>query len=396
MGLLGMSSLGIGFLGKGLLENYMSEHANCLHPRGTIKIGSKQWSSDDILMTNIDVVSSVKGEASTCEVTLILPFLDYEKGKIKLHSDFSKVKVGVEMEVYLGYIVDKDFKLESVFKGYLSAFEIEIDNKGRTILNLQGMDAKMWMMTSRKTEFKKEIKKYSVVVSNVCDDYSSKLEGKEVDIDGEVEFEAPIYQRNESDYEFLNRISILTGSLFFIDRGKLYFVSPSSLNTSKLKLGPGNAISNIKLCASIWGIPKTVKVVGVNQKDKNSLVEAEASKSDSIGDGKGAASLTSNISKTNTIVIVDNTITSVNEAKFLAESVYNRRELNLMEVKLEIIGYPKAVLGSEVTLDNFSKPIDNDYIISGIEHHCNLDNAQVGGAKYTTTITLSTNRLNPQ
>lgn len=396
MGLLGMISSGISSLGIGNLEKYVSEHANCLYPKGEVKIGSKKWSSDDIVMTHVDVVSSVKGEASTCEVTLILPFSDYEEGKRKLHSDFSKVKVGVEVEVSLGYIVDKDFELESVFKGYVSAFEIEIDNKGRTILNLQGMDAKMWMMTNRKTELKKEIKKYSVVVSNVCDDYSSKLSGKEVDIDGEVGFEAPIYQRNESDYEFLSRISILTGSLFFIDLGKLYFVSPSSLNVSKLKLCPGSAISNIKLCANIWGIPKTVKVVGVDQKDKNSLIEAEASKSDSIGDGKGAASLTSNIGKANTIVIVDNTITSVNEAKFLAESVYNRRELNLMEVKLEIIGYPKVNLGSEVTLDNFGKPIDNDYIISGIEHHCNLDNAEIGGAKYTTTIILSTNRLNPQ
>lgn len=378
------------------LEDYIDDNKNCLYPAAEVKIKSKKWSSDDIYVTNVDILSSVKGEASTCEVTLVLPSSEYKNKKLKFHSDFSQVKVGVELEVSLGYLVDNKSKTEKVFKGYISAFEIELDNKGRSVLNIQGMDAKMWMMASRKTELKKDIKKYSVVVNNVCGEYSSKLKGKEVDINGEVEFEAPIYQRNESDFEFLTRISVLTGSLFFISLGKLYFVSPSALSSSKLKIKPMDAIFNLRMCASVWGIPKVVKVVGVDQKDRNTLIEAEATNSDSIGDGKSATSLTSNISKTNTITIIDNTITSVNEAKFLAEAIYNRRELNLTEVKIEIIGYPEVELGSKVVLDNFGDPIDNDYIISGIEHHCVLDMATPGGAKYTSILTLNTNRLNPQ
>ncbi len=380
----------------GFLEDYMDDNESCFYPTASIKIKNKNWSSNDIFITHVYVFSSVKGEASTCEATLILPSVDYDGKKIKLNSDFSQVKLGVELEISLGYIVGEKPKVETAFKGYISSFEIEVDNKERAILNIQGMDAKMWMMASRKTELKKDIKKYSVVVNNVCNDYSSKLEGKEVDIDGEVKFEAPIYQRNESDFEFLKRISILTGCLFFIDQGKIYFVSPSSLNSPKLKIKPGNAILNIKMCASVWGIPKVVKVVGVDQKDKNMLIEAKATNSNSIGDGKSATSLTSNISDANTITIIDNTITSVSEAKFLAEAIYNRRELNLMEVNLEIIGYPEVELGSKVTLDNFGDPIDNDYIISGIEHRCILDNASSSGSRYTTVLTLSTNRFSPQ
>ena len=374
----------------------MDDHRNCLYPTAEVKIKNKKWSSDDIYITNVDILSSVNGEASTCEVTLALLSAEYKDKKLKLHSDFSQVKVGVELEVSLGYLVDEKSETEKVFRGYISAFEIELDDKGRATLNIQGMDAKMWMMASRKTELKKDIKKYSVVVNNVCGKYSGKLKGKEVDINGEVEFESPIYQRNESDFDFLNRISVLTGSLFFISLGKLYFVSPSSLNSSKLKIKSMEAILNLRMCASVWGIPKVVKVVGVDQKDRNTLIEAQATNSDGIGDGKSATSLTSNISETNTITIIDNTITSVNEAKFLAEAIYNRRELNLAEVKMETVGCPEVELGSKVVLDNFGDPIDNDYIISGIEHHCVLDRATPGGSKYTSIITLSTNRFNPQ
>ena len=340
------------------LKNYWKNNAQCVGPRATVYINGKQWKSDGILITRVEVSSSIAGEASTCLVEVGWPAVEMTKGKIKLESDFAEAKVGAKLEVKLGYCVDEELKLESVFKGFVSAFDLELRNEGKVFLTVQGMDAKMWMMVNRKTELKKDKRKYSMVVQEICGDYSSKLEGQVVDIKGEVEFKRDIYQRNESDYEFLTRISKLTGAVFFINLGKLYFISPSKNKSPKFKITPGPEIYNLKLSTSVWGIPKSVEVVSIDSQDFENTISAQATSSDNIGDGKSASSLTNNISKENKIMIIDNTVSSVNEASFLAEAVYNRRELNFVEVTLETVGYPKTRLGKGVSLDKFLPQIE--------------------------------------
>lgn len=381
-------------------KDYIKECGEGTKPGVEIKINSKEWKSDDIEISNVVVSSSILGEAGTCSVELVSrsPIKYDLLGKIDLNSDFSDVKVGVELEVTLGYI-SKDIITnkesvdgEVVFTGYISAFDLEFDDRKSSRITIQGMDAKLWMMTNKTTELKKDKKKYSDIVKGICSDYSGKLNGNKVDISGEVSFEKEIYQRNESDYEFLTRVANLTGSLFFIDRlGKLYFVSPSSLKKTELKITPEEGVMNLRLSVSVWGIPKSVEVVGIDQKDYQALVEGKATTSETIGDGKDATSLTNNINKNNTIRIVDNTIRSANEAKFLAESIYNMRELDLAEVNLELYGYPKVELATGVKLDSFDKPVDNDYIVTKIQH-----NYSANPRKYTTNLTLKTNRVRPK
>jgi len=372
-------------------EDHWKNNAGCVDPRATVHINGKQWQSNEIVITRVETSSSIAGEASTCFVEISYPAINLTKKKIQLESGFAEVKVGAKLEVKLGYSVNDESKLESVFKGFISAFDLELRNEGKVVLTIQGMDAKMWMMVNQKTELKKDKRKYSMVVQEVCRDYSSKLEGQTVDIKGEVEFKRDIYQRNESDYEFLSRISKLTGAAFFINLGKLYFISPSTNKSPKFKITPNRALHNLKLSTSVWGIPKSVEVVSIDSQDYENTISAQATSSDDIGDGKSAPSLTNNISKENKIMIIDNTVRSVNEASFLAEAVYNQRELNFVEVTLETVGYPEAKLGTGVSLDDFGNPIDNDYIIAGIKHYCDFDNT-----KYTTQFLLKANRMTPQ
>lgn len=383
-------------------KDYIKNHDQSARPLAEVKIKHKKFEPKELLATYVEVCSSIGNEASTCvlELRMACPNFEKNKGSLNLSKDFTQVQVGANLEVSLGF--DSGSKkalgksigkssLDTVFKGYVSSFDIEINNNNLIILTIQGMDAKLWMMTSKKTELKKEQNKYSQIVQNIYNDYAGKLEGKEIKILNEVAFESEIYQQDESDYEFLSRISMLTGCMFFISLGKLYFVSLSALKSPKMTFSPCEGIYNLKISVNIWGIPKTVEVVSTDAKDYQNIISAEASHSDMIGSGKTASSLSSNISSVNTIKIIDDTISSVNEAKFLAEAVYNQRDLNLVELNLEILGCPSLQLGTGVKVKGFGDPIDNTYIIAEIRHYCDVKRL-----RYTTNLKLKTNRVTPQ
>ena len=177
------------------LHDYTKELPESLEPKAKIKIKGKEWKSDMFAILRVEVSSSVEGEASTCYIEMSSVDVELKRKKINLNADFSGVKIGSEIEVMLGYLVGESLKSETVFKGFISAFDVEIKNNRTFGVSIQSMDAKMWMMSNKKTELKKGKNKYSMVVQDICNDYLSKLNGKLVDIKNEVEFEKDIYQR---------------------------------------------------------------------------------------------------------------------------------------------------------------------------------------------------------
>lgn len=376
-----------------VFEKFFEKNIRDIKPNAAIKIGGSTWKSDKIIISHVNVSSSIGPEAGTCSVELIQPYehINWFNGKIKNNSDFSKIKAGEKFEVMLGY--DEPSKLKkSVFTGYISAFDVEYDSNQNVKITIQGMDAKMWMMINKKTELKKNKKKYSAIVSDLFNDYSSKFKGKKINISSEASFEKEIYQRNESDFEFLSRVAYLTGSLFFVDRtGKFYFISPSVQKSNKLTIKPSGGVEYLKSSVSIWGIPKSVEVASIDEKDYQKLVKGKATSSDKVGKGNEATKLTTNIGIKSVIRIVDNTVKSTEEAKFLAESLYNQRNLGLAETTIQIVGYPETDLSTGVKIDGFDDPADNEYIIVGIEHEYSFN-----PRKYTTILKLKANRVTPK
>ena len=361
-------------------------------PTGEVRIDGSKLETKNAFISNVYVSMSTGCEASTCEVTLVLPQVDFKNKKMDLPGDFAKIKLGVEIEIDLGYNVDENPEVETVFVGYISDFSMEVNEEHYVYATIYGMDAKMWMMSSRKFELKKEKKKYSDIVSDLYGKYSAKFKSKMVTISSESEFETPIYQRNESDYEFLCRIADITGALFYVHVGKLYFASAQAYKAVKLNVTPDFGVYNIKVDWSVWNIPDTIKVVSIDRSDFTQVIESEATSSDNIGDGKAATALTSNIDDSNnTITIIDNTVQSAGEATFLAKAKYAERELNLVKGKLSLAGHPKVDPGTGIKLKNFGNPFDNSYIVQGVRHFCDLKDKI-----YKTEVDIVTNRFNPQ
>lgn len=379
-------------------------------PVAKIKIDGKDLKFSDkenVLIKNLEVLSSVGPEASTCFIELAYYGVFSKKSILSkklepsLPNLYSKFKAGSKLEISINYEQAEAGKLESavrlaigkdniVFVGYISSVDLEINNRNVTNLQVNGMDTKMWMMSNRKTNLIKEKHKYSDVVKNVCNGYRGKLEGISViKINKDITIDCNIYQQDESDYDFLNRLAKITGSLFFIDKGKLHFISISALKSKKLTISPCESVYNISSSTSVWGIPDKVEVLGKNLKDYKKVIKGSANNSDAIGSGKTAGRLTSNISSD--FEIVNSTAHSVKEAKFFAESILNQREINLHQLNVRVKGYPDISLGTGVQVKDFGNPIDNNYIVTEIKHSCDFENNS-----YFTDIKMNTNRVNPQ
>lgn len=390
---------------KNKFEEYSKKHSHSV-PFGKFTINEKEWSSELIGIDSIEVISSVGCEAGTCCVVLRfidMPIASDDGYEFKLPDDFAEIKVGAEFTVLLGYKFDGDSKVDEtqVFSGFVSSFDLEVTNRRQAIMTIQGMDAKMWMMTNRRTQLFRGDHKYSAIVQKVCKSYSKKIGLKNISIKNEASFKTDLYQQNESDYEFLCRIAGMTGSMFFISANptKLNFVNFLSLNDSKMfVLKPDDMVINIKLSANIWGIPRKVEFVSIDTKNYRKVITGESSDmagSKGIGASVGAKKffqLTSNLDEDiNKIKIIDNTLKTVNETKFCAQALYNQREMSLVELKAKVRGYPKVELGKIVSVNDFGNPLDGTYVVSGIRHYCDFQRHD-----YITEIKMKGNRFGPQ
>lgn len=378
----------------GSLSNYLKDYDGCGKPCYEIKIKDKKWKPDSIRVKEISVNLSVDFRASMCLFEFFKYDVDVKKNKIGIDNDFSGIKLGEKIEVCLGYKVGKKLSTKSVFLGYVSKYDIKICNDGSTRAVVECMDAKMWMMTGRKTEEKTNCKKYSAVVSDICNKSMSILSGKEIKISDEKNLKTSIYQYEESDYEFLCRIADKCGAMFFIQNGKLIFKTIESPKSSKLSISTNvNFVKSIQVSADICGIPKSVEVYNIDEKNFKNTINSSVGSSDAVGNGKKALDLTKNIGKNNTIRIVDIGISSVDQAKSEAQAIFNKCEFGLTNTKVEIAGLPDIKLLDGVKIKNLDDPFNNEYIVTAIEHHVSNKNVKYA---YTTTLTLTANRYNPK
>lgn len=361
-------------------------YAGCASPTAEIKINEVSWKSSDTIISRVDVNKSVFGEASTCMIEISCPFSCLSKGKIELNPDFNKIKVGAKLGVKLGYNVHEEVKDQEVFSGFIASFDIDV-TESATIVTIQGMDAKIWMMTNCKTEFKKNVKNFSEAVSAVWRSYASKLPEKTINVNGEPNFESPIYQNNESDFQFTLRAANTVGAWFYIESGKMCFVDPLHGKSDEMVLNLlSGGIISFRFTAGIYGMPKSIKVIGKDNKNYKKSITGSVTTSETIGKGKAPSKLTNNISSANVINVVDSSVVSAKEAKFLAQAVMTQREINLGSVSVVTLGNPDLKLGNGVQIKNMGSPIDNDYIVLEINH-------SFSPKEFTTSFKLGTNRM---
>lgn len=353
-------------------SSFVKNYDGCAMPVGSLYIGGSKWKSDTAFFSSFDMEASVWGEASICNIT-IKTLKNGSNKKLELSKDLTKIKAGEKVKVCLGYLVSGKEKSDVVFEGYISSLEINVDEQANQEAIIQATDGKIWMMSSRSTELKKDKKKYSDAASDTIKGYKSKFKSTKISVSGESQTETAIYQNGESDFEFVKNMSERIGALFYVDRGKLNLTDVKSNSSSEYSIGTDQGIRKLSVSVNMWGIPKKVTVIGSNSKDIEKPIKGSATSGESIGSGTDAGKITSNLGGENEVIIYDNSISSKEEAKARAEAYFTLKALKLVEGKIESVGNHSICLGSGVKLTGYGKPIDNSYIVTKIKHMANFN-----------------------
>ncbi len=362
------------------MNNWGSTYKGFIDPMVEIKVESRKLDLNKgkkaMRINEVCVQKSIGCEASTCTFTVKADSVGNENYKLPFLSD---LKPGAKLEVSLGY----SGVLKPVFVGYITSYDISIHpNKQVTVL-VTGMDGKVWMMANKQSALKKNVKKYSGAVKDIFKNYAGKFSGNNIQISNEPELSSPIYQQNESDYEFVCRMAYSAGGAFFIDNGKFNFVNMYSGKSSNIGFD-NSIISSISQSVNLWGIPKKVETVVQNNKKFKEIIKGTALKSKDIGKGKGASSISRNIDSV--ITLVNSSVSSSKEADFASQVEQDRRNFNLVNVKVDLIyGIPDLELGKTYSIKKISKVLDNDYMLVGVEH-------RMSNSNYKSTVYLNSTR----
>ncbi|MDR1364462.1 MAG: hypothetical protein LBJ32_02395 [Oscillospiraceae bacterium] len=364
---------------KDILEKYGSRTTYVI----SVYINGKKFKPERFFLQSLECESGIWSEASICIIRFRCPFLD----EIKLPSDISDAKIGVKFKIQAGYEKSGSQILDTIFEGFVHSVGIEIEND-YTILIISGMDAKIWMMSSKRTEMKKNKKNFSDIVRATINIYSNKFSGTtSIKIQNDPELTSPIFQRNESDFEFLCRMAKTTGSVFYVSLGKLFFTPPDANKSVKLNISPCNGLFSVNFSVNLFGTLKNVEVKVLDEKDVSKIKITKISSNNTIGSGKTASDLSSNVS--GSAEIVNNFATTSSQAKFIAQAEMIRRSF-FVKCELKISFFASAELGAGVKIKKIGSPIDNTYIATNIRHVYDGDKNE-----FFTFLTLQSDSYNP-
>ncbi len=351
-------------------------------PVACLKINDAKLSGASLIYHDIQVSLSTGMEASDCTVEIVGQYSRFENGELKLDAALSKIVLGAKLEVLLGY--GEADRAESVFVGYISSVEMELEGETTTML-VTAMDCKLFMMNSYRSLQKKDIKKYSEAVTDVLKGYSAVYTGVEVEASPEVL--APIEQHNQSDYDFVVSLAKRLNYLFYVVAGKVYFVSYKKFTDSLLTVEPGASLRRLRREVTLSGQVKSVTVRNHNAEDADKPFESKATSVTAVGGGKKTGADSSKlINDTMSKIVVDNSIRSQAEAKARAEALLNEMSMGFLTGSMEIVGLPSVVPGHMVTLAGINSDFNRDYFITRVTHHLDKDG-------FETTIHFAGNKM---
>lgn len=349
------------------INDLAKTYQDFITPLVQIKVNGTEIDNETLLINKVICELTSGYEASYCSIEIEPTGNKYKDNKgLSINNKIDVFKLGLKLEVLTGYAETRNLK--PIFVGYITQIELTYDGRDKLIYQIEAMDFKVFMMNSKRSESKSDVKKYSDAVNAVLDKYSSLNDGVSIEATSE-ELIVPIEQFNESDYEFVLRIAKKLNYLFFVVNGKVIFKSQSSLKENCLSISPGPYLMNFKRVISLNEQIKKVKVVNNDESDPTKTIEGSADNITTVGKGSKSASDISNVIGNNMEkIIVDHEATSVALANARAKAELESLSMKFASGEFELIGVPDVVPGKFVTVDLLEDTLNNDYFITQVIH----------------------------
>ena len=380
--------------GGGPTINYLAEQNEDFdNPVVEIKVNDEDKAingeGSSLLVEKLSVSLTSGMESSLCTFTLFGKQNAIGKdGKFNIDKNLLKLKLGAKVEIFMGYKVNNQPKVEKVFSGFIITQNISYSGETDLTCSVEAMDVKFLMMNSRRSEIKKDMTKYSDVVSDILMKYASYSSGSTIEETPEKEHS--IVQFNQSDYEFIVSAAKKYNYLFYVKNGEIQFISYGKISTKPvLKILPGKYLHLFSRDATLVNQVKKVVVRNNDQADPTTPIEGSATSANiTLGDGdKSGADLTNTVGEANEILIIDKTVTSPQEAEERAKAEFDKLSMYFVTGEIEISGVPLIQPGDYIAMDNLHEGINGAYFVKEVEH-------KMKGKDYITICKIGANKLN--
>jgi phage protein D/phage baseplate assembly protein gpV len=288
---------------------------------------------------------------------------------------------GTRVEISIGFVGNT----RKMIVGEISAVTADFPSSGPATVEVQGFD--LFYGLARGTVYRKFGGEGSSPDSGRRDsDIVSRI-ASEMQLDSSVD-ETPVHtvpriQDNKTNLAFLQELAEANGFFVWVDSGILYFKSQPPPRPKPVRLERGKTLVSFSPRLSTAGLVNVVEVRGWDPIQKQSFsarversrsAESGLSKTAQQQIGKGAGGLSQR-------VISDARVSSVREAKTLAESLLRGQEETTVTGSGSSIGQPDMRVGTKLELSGVGR-FDGSYIVTQVTH-------TVGGSGYLTSFQVN-------
>jgi len=283
--------------------------------------------------------------------------------------DNKRIDPGTKFTITFGYTSGS--KKKEKIMGRIKSVSPSFDFMGITTLIVSGYDLSHDLLKTTKRDEPKNFYnniKYSDIAEDIAkkNNLKSKIEASGITYDNVNRGE------NESDYNFLRRLSEEIQYEFYVRLETLYFRKPRDNIDGDITFELGKNIIKFNPRNSIANVVNEVEVTGWDDKDPI----AETAKITDIKSKVGIPDF-ENIVKSSQykkIEVIENRVVRSNEeAKILAIAELKKRNKGFIEASLQCIGDPILRPGITINLKKVGERFSGVYYITGAKHTIGTD-----------------------
>jgi phage protein D len=293
--------------------------------------------------------------------------------------DGSTFPIGGSLEVELG---DGD-SLQSVFKGEITAVELEATELAMPIVTVRGYSRAHRLHRNRQSRS---------FIEMTDSDIASKVAteaGLQATVDDTTDTHDYVLQYNQTDWEFLKDRAARNGYEVVVDDRTVNFRKPKNGQDTAPDQTLWDNLINIRVKMSTAFQTDEVIVRGWDPQTKAAIVGNASSGAlhPTIGESKTGKAMSSDFGASK-VYVVNQPVASQSEATTLAKAIYDELDGAFVEAEGTCVGNPQIKAGATVKMASLGTRMTGDYYVTSAVHSVQAD------GEYTTSFVVSGRRAN--
>jgi len=350
------------------MDQLEEKYYRFLTPTFEIVVDGESLTSSFLAISKLTVETTTESKSDSCVFTVTNAFDLVKRDFLNIQ----KLVAGKPLTVKMGYTD----RLETVFIGFITSVKYQFPSGSNPVVVVTGMDLSFFMKRKKQITTWKN-KTYSDIANALAGKYKAK---KEIDPTDEVFPRIP--QNKLTDYELLETIAQRCNREFFVVGDTLYFREPLKEVTPMLTLTWGKNLMNLNVDVNISKQVSEVVVSGMDYQQVK-VIEAKAVNPKFAGKKKRVGKDFLTVYDTVTEQVEANVL-SLNEAQLIADSILQKRSMNLVTGTGECIGIPELRAGRYIEIEGVGKELSQVYYLTSVTHTITNTNGyitsfQVGG-----------------